>query len=942
MKRGIFFIGVLLFLTLFSFSVSAAVINVPGNYSTIQGAIDAADDWDIINVSAGTYIPINLTWDGNGFLRINKPITLRGEGSANTIIDGQHLHSVISGYDGIHSTCLWLESSDITLEGLTIKGCDWGIRVSNTYVPALTEISDLNFNDVTITDNYGHGVVFDNIVSKRVKFTDSNANANGDRGIYISPTSSTEDFTLLNTNANDNLKAGFNCQGTLDGLIINGGSFNNNTGGWNYENLISHLKGPYFGAGLELDGVSNAQINGIKANENGLLGPDDCDGNMTGGAGILLKDDTNDVVIINSELKNNANGVMTEFCGHWPTPSQPSDIEINYNEIEGNVNSGILNRAPLSFIDAENNWWENCNPNFASIITGNVDYNPWLGACTVNKTYSPVCILSTNNITLKANVTSNVCVGNVWFGIKIGSENWDNYTYTSKLGTIYSFILNSNLLTGGQSVSWNVYADDCYNHTSQDLTGSFYVNKRTVLNVNPTPFNGLNGWYTLNPLFTLVNLNASTITYRWDGTGEHIYNNSFGLEYAPNNQNITGGIVVLSYWGNICSEPEQNQTFKIDLTNPAITNIFPEEMMTIYNSMPEIYAYIDEVYQSNSGIKLSSIIVKLDGVVVNATANIAIADGLDAEIRYTPVNNLSLGLHNISIYAKDNAGRENTRFWIFDVGFIEELNLNAVSPQSKIYNMKKIRFDLNTNLPAEIEYIDYSDVKPRWRTLCRNCMGYNRTKTLKDGWHNITVRATDSFGQIKEGDVLFFIDSKAPRISSVLPKRNSVTNGSDFYIKYTEENLEKVKLIWDGGQEITCSEGKNQECSLFANISEYNGKWIDYLFEVEDIAGNKDEKGARVFVDTASPILTVNSPENKTGNLSYGRKVFLNLSVSEEVKLEYYDKQELNPRWRTLCYRCNDYEESKSFSRGYHDILIRALDKAGNTDVKEKVFNIDY
>jgi len=357
---------ILLSLVLCLSFVSAATLNVDVNdaecndiigspYCSIQDAINNAIAGDTINVFAGTYTPGNLSWDGAGFLRIDKAITLKGAGSLNTIIDGQHLYSATIG--GPHATCLWLESSDVKLEGLTIKGCDWGIRVSDAYAPTLTEISDLTFNDVTITDNYGHGIIFENydgVIFKNVDFVDCNANANGDRGIYLNPSSISEDFTLTNTNANNNKKAGFNCQGTLDGLIINGGEFNDNTGGKNYEG-----NGPYFGAGLELDGVTNAEINGVEANRNGLLGPSWCI--MVGGAGILLKDDTSDVKILNSELNDNANGILVEYCvEEWPTSSQPSEVVINYNNIVGNINYGISNRAPLTFLDAKRNWWGDC------------------------------------------------------------------------------------------------------------------------------------------------------------------------------------------------------------------------------------------------------------------------------------------------------------------------------------------------------------------------------------------------------------------------------------------------------------------------------------------------------------------------------------------------------------------------------------------------------
>jgi pectin methylesterase-like acyl-CoA thioesterase len=67
-------------------SVSAATYNVPGDYSTIQAAINAANPGDTINVSAGTYTEnvdvnesVNLVGAGAGdasaaTLVVNRPL----------------------------------------------------------------------------------------------------------------------------------------------------------------------------------------------------------------------------------------------------------------------------------------------------------------------------------------------------------------------------------------------------------------------------------------------------------------------------------------------------------------------------------------------------------------------------------------------------------------------------------------------------------------------------------------------------------------------------------------------------------------------------------------------------------------------------------------------------------------------------------------------------
>ena len=74
-------------MALLSFNLNAQTIHVPADHPTIQGAIDASDDGDVIEIAPGTYDEIGITTDGKG-------ITLRGKVDADgipiTIIDGQH------------------------------------------------------------------------------------------------------------------------------------------------------------------------------------------------------------------------------------------------------------------------------------------------------------------------------------------------------------------------------------------------------------------------------------------------------------------------------------------------------------------------------------------------------------------------------------------------------------------------------------------------------------------------------------------------------------------------------------------------------------------------------------------------------------------------------------------------------------------------------------
>ncbi len=80
-------------------SLGAATINIPGDYTTIQAGIDAAQSGDTVSVGAGSYAE-NLT--------IGKPIFLLGEAVCSTTIVGSGSGSVIT----------------VVADGVEIKGFD--------------------------------------------------------------------------------------------------------------------------------------------------------------------------------------------------------------------------------------------------------------------------------------------------------------------------------------------------------------------------------------------------------------------------------------------------------------------------------------------------------------------------------------------------------------------------------------------------------------------------------------------------------------------------------------------------------------------------------------------------------------------------------------------------------------------------------------------------
>lgn len=103
------FIQLLALMLLLTVTGYSATLNVPGTYVTIQDAIDAAADGDVVLVEAGTYL---------GCIDyLGKKITLRSvSGPELTVIDGESLDTVVSFING--------EDKDAVLEGFTVTNGD--------------------------------------------------------------------------------------------------------------------------------------------------------------------------------------------------------------------------------------------------------------------------------------------------------------------------------------------------------------------------------------------------------------------------------------------------------------------------------------------------------------------------------------------------------------------------------------------------------------------------------------------------------------------------------------------------------------------------------------------------------------------------------------------------------------------------------------------------
>lgn len=224
---------ILLSLPYSKFSVTAdpGTIIVPDDYPTIQAAVDNAIPGDTIFVRNGTYAE-NII--------VNKALTITGENSSSTIVDGGGVSSVFT------VTTSNVRISNFTIQNSAVGFPYSGIRTSNSSWCAFKDNVLLrNFVGVLLEASYGN-VVERNSVTK------------AQYAIYLwnSPGNRIIDNTLLTNYAGFVMYSSASCQ-------IAGNTVNNNTVGISMSGSVGNS---IFYNNFEQNGYQTSLFGDIRAN----------------------------------------------------------------------------------------------------------------------------------------------------------------------------------------------------------------------------------------------------------------------------------------------------------------------------------------------------------------------------------------------------------------------------------------------------------------------------------------------------------------------------------------------------------------------------------------------------------------------------------------------------------------------------------------------------
>jgi len=308
-------------------NIGDGICATAGAVCTVRAAVQEANSWpgaDTIVIPAGTY---NLTIAGagetaaaTGDLNISEDVTIKGAGSATTIIDAQDNDRIFD----ITQASTTVAISDVTIQNGTVATPGGGITNSGN----LTLRDSVVKNNITTTGAGGGGGIYNQLqlTLDNVLIDNNDSQSSNGGGISTNTSSSVitiDNSTISNNNAGQNGGGIANNAGTVtltDSTISTNSSAQTGGGIYNAATLtinrsIIDTNDSYFGAGIRHGGVPGITLSITNSTISGNFSPTSFGGSPSDnghGAGLyLLTSPTtlNSVTITNNRATNTGGGI---------------------------------------------------------------------------------------------------------------------------------------------------------------------------------------------------------------------------------------------------------------------------------------------------------------------------------------------------------------------------------------------------------------------------------------------------------------------------------------------------------------------------------------------------------------------------------------------------------------------------------------------------------
>ena len=310
--------------------------------------------------------------------------------------------------------------------------------------------------------------------------------------------------------------------------------------------------------------------------------------------------------------------------------------------------------------------------------------------------------------------------------------------------------------------------------------------------------------------------------------------------------------------------------------------------------------------------------IYLDGAVYN--------DSVSADVRWYNVSGLSEASHEISVFAVSSTGDRVCDNVTIIMDFTPP-SVSIISPSNDTY------FNVST---VDVYWSGSDENLDRYLISCDGGswmdVGLDTSYSfsgLKEGSHNVSVKALDKAGNSRVSIVFFYVDISPPSIQILFPSNNTYTNSSS------------VLVSWNGTDNygIDHYEVRSGDSS-WINV----GLITSYTFDLSDgnntiyvkavdYAGNIGHAIVFVVVDTVAPDVNICSPGD--GEYLHGVvNILLYWNDTNPDKCELYINYTDKPVQTFYGVGNQSYDWNTSdVDDGAYSISVIAFDRAGNKAV---------
>ncbi|RLG42197.1 MAG: hypothetical protein DRN78_03405, partial [Thermoproteota archaeon] len=490
-----------------------------------------------------------------------------------------------------------------------------------------------------------------------------------------------------------------------------------------------------------------------------------------------------------------------------------------------------------------------------------------------------------------------------YYEVKIDDGSWIN------VGTNTSYTF-SGLAEGYHTLYVRVF----------DKAGNYEVDSITII-IDMTP-----------PTISILSptegefINTSNVTIEWSGSdslagiSEYFISTdgstwiSVGLNTSYTLTGLTTGsvIVYIKAFDKAGNAAIAQRSFNIDLIEPSITLHEPADE-SYYNSSTVTVKW--NASDSESGIDYYEI--KID-------AGSWIDVGSTTQYNIT---GLAEGVHTVYVRAYDKAGNFNEISAIFYVD-LSDPSVLIISPNSGVYvndSTPLIKWTMDDNFGIGEVMIDYGS---GWVNI--GIVNQYELPEVADGSLTVYVMVIDYSGRKAVDSVTFYVDATAPDINLISPENNTYTSSTTITVSWNAtDNL--------SGVDYFMVKLNNNEWNVTTATSiTFSGltEGVQYVYiRAYDKAGNSRTVLVKITVDTTAPSVTITSPSS--GEYIGSSDVTITWSGDDNFDISYYKIQIDGGSWINV-----ELSTSYTFtglSEGSHDIIVKVVDKAGNSAISSTV-----